>query len=797
MSSSALPPPAPPTGATGRSRRRWPWLVAALSLALVLVTSRAGRGRPGPGGGATGARLAARAGRGPAGTGTAIVGPGRGRRAARRRARARATDRPRATARRVMRRRAATRRARRPATRARRVGSRTCSTSCSDRPGCPTSTPPASRMSWRRGRRSSRSRGPSTSRWRPSPPSSRTSVGCASKMPSTPDFLPSDEFERELGETVESEYPAEQADLDGRVLELLGAVPQGHRSEGAPERGARAGQVAGYYDPETGEIVVRVPDAGGEPRRQRPGDAGPRARSRPHRSGPRSAGHRARRVRATPTWPGDRAGGGRRHPAHAAVLARARSACWTSSASALSPDALAAQDQLEDVPAYLRNELMFPYLVRPQLRLPPLRRGRLARGRRGLRRSAADDRRDPVPGGRRRQARGPRAILPRPAAGWTTGPSDTLGAAPLLWLLQAPGGDEEAGHRGRRGRGAPVGGWRAHAVHVRRPVRAGRGLVDDDDGGALCAAVRAVVPAAFDATSDENGGVTVMAGGDQVGRAACEGRDVRLGHRSRRGDGGGPHRVAVDGTVRPHPRTVGAQWSSSRCPSWARPSRRGRSSAGTRRSATRSRSTTCCSRCRPRRWTPRCPRPWRASCGRCTSPRVRPSRSATPLAVITATADEPMDEARGSGRAAPAAPDRDPTVAARIARRPRAAAQRAQARARRVPVAGRARRSWTSTASHPTTSSAAGGTVASPATTSWPRPPTDRPSCRRRPPPRPRRHRTPRSHGPGRTTTSSSSRRLGGPRPSTWCARWPPARTRSSPPRSTTTRSIRSAAAPG
>ena len=39
MSSTALPPPAPPTGETGRSRRRWPWLVAALSVALVLVTT--------------------------------------------------------------------------------------------------------------------------------------------------------------------------------------------------------------------------------------------------------------------------------------------------------------------------------------------------------------------------------------------------------------------------------------------------------------------------------------------------------------------------------------------------------------------------------------------------------------------------------------------------------------------------------------------------------------------------------------------------------------------------------------
>ena len=59
----------------------------------------------------------------------------------------------------------------------------------------------------------------------------------------------------------------------------------------------------------------------------------------------------------------------------------------------------------------------------------------------------------------------------------------------------------------------------------------------------------------------------------------------------------------------------------------------------------------------------------------------------TALAVITATADEPMDEPVAPVAAAPAAPDRDTTVAAESPRG-RHGAQRAQARARRVPVAG-------------------------------------------------------------------------------------------------------------
>jgi hypothetical protein len=55
---------------------------------------------------------------------------------------------------------------------------------------------------------------------------------------------------------VTEEYTAADADIDARILSLLGAIPEGTDLR-ALQSDLLAGQVAGYYDPETGDIVVR------------------------------------------------------------------------------------------------------------------------------------------------------------------------------------------------------------------------------------------------------------------------------------------------------------------------------------------------------------------------------------------------------------------------------------------------------------------------------------------------------------------------------------------------------------
>jgi hypothetical protein len=63
---------------------------------------------------------------------------------------------------------------------------------------------------------------------------------------------------RALGKRVRNEidsYPAAEADADGQGLIALGALPKGTNLKALLRR-ALAGQVAGFYDPETGELVV-------------------------------------------------------------------------------------------------------------------------------------------------------------------------------------------------------------------------------------------------------------------------------------------------------------------------------------------------------------------------------------------------------------------------------------------------------------------------------------------------------------------------------------------------------------
>ena len=341
-----------------------------------------------------------------------------------------------------------------------------------------------------------------------------------------PVFQGGAEFEQKLADKTKAEYPDAQAEIDGRVLGLLGAVPKDTDMK-ALQTELMAGQVAGYYDPDTGELVVRTPDGGSGSL-----DA----------NGQITLAHELDHALTDQVLDlPDTAKAGQSDADLAqlglvegdATLLMEQFSLGSVSlldqlGSMLSPDMLAAQRQLDGAPSYLRNQLMFPYLsglsyvcriyaeggwpaVDAAYRDPPKTTAEiLYPDRAGV---APED---------------PGAIA-SPGSGWTEAETDTLGAAQLLWLFQAPGGDEGKGIDNGADAARHWGGGALSLYTSGSKSALGVSLVDTADGGTLCSAVRDWYRAAFSAFPVAKGDVMVMAGGDQVGALHCDGRQVRLG----------------------------------------------------------------------------------------------------------------------------------------------------------------------------------------------------------------------------------------------------------------------------
>ena len=287
-----------------------------------------------------------------------------------------------------------------------------------------------------------------------------------------------------------------------------------------------AGQVAGYYDPDSGELVVRTPDGS----------------SSLDANGQVTLAHEldhalTDQVLGLP----DTAKPGQSDADLAqlglvegdATLLMEQFSLGSVSlldqlGAAMSPDAAAAQQQLDGAPSYLRNQLMFPYLSGLGYVCRLYAEGgwpAVDAAYRDLPQTTAEllypDRADVAP-------KDPGAIA-SPGGGWTEAQKDTLGAAQLLWLFQAPGGDE----------GKAIGDAAKAAQHWAGGDLAlftsgeqsalGVALVDTADGDTLCHTVGDWYAAAFSATPTTQADATVMTGGDQVGVLRCSGREVRLG----------------------------------------------------------------------------------------------------------------------------------------------------------------------------------------------------------------------------------------------------------------------------
>lgn len=343
-----------------------------------------------------------------------------------------------------------------------------------------------------------------------------------------PTFLPPDELAERAAGFLE-QYTDEDAEEDRLLLEALGAVPPGTDLRELLST-ALEEQVAGFYDPETGEMVVGTAAQGD---RLGPLDEITLAHELEHALADQVLG--LPDLARVPPGDEDAAFAVQALIEGDATLTMVR---YAETALSVIDQARLLADQsrlaaelgtLSDMPHYLERSLLFPYeeglsfvsaveaqggweLVdaaytrRPTTTLQILRPQLYLDGE-----GAARDPRDPGD----------------PGAGWERLDDVAVGAADLLFLFEAPGGDTARALDDPRG---SAGAWRGgEAVLWSDGDSAAVGIALLGAPG-LCDAVMDWYRVAFPSAAVTERGDGISADGpDQDAQIRCAGEDVRLG----------------------------------------------------------------------------------------------------------------------------------------------------------------------------------------------------------------------------------------------------------------------------
>ena len=331
-----------------------------------------------------------------------------------------------------------------------------------------------------------------------------------------------------IGQLFDQEYDPVDADTDARLLSTLGAVPPSTDVR-ATRRKMLGDQVAGFYVPETGELVVRsVPG--------KPLGATDRV-TLAHELDHALADQRLT-LPDTSTMDADAALAATAVVEGDATLAMTR---WSQQHLSLleqlgmlaaTPELAAAAQDLDQVPHYLAQELMFPYTAGLSYTCRAWEQGGW---------QAVDDLYADPPAttaavlfpdlfAATDSPRLPdRLTLTTPD--WRRRHDDTFGAAELLWLLQAPGNDTARAVDDARGRARAWAGGRMAIWTHDEDTAVGIALTDGATGSSpLCTTMKDWYAAAFPTAA--RAGTTDGAwfdGTDQDAAIRCTGNQVRVG----------------------------------------------------------------------------------------------------------------------------------------------------------------------------------------------------------------------------------------------------------------------------
>jgi hypothetical protein len=237
-------------------------------------------------------------------------------------------------------------------------------------------------------------------------------------------------------------YPAVEAAADGQALIALGALPKGTNLKALLRR-ALAGQVAGFYDPRTGELVVASDPKGGLD----PVERITLAHELDHALTDQTLDF-PRYLEAELPRQGleDAALAGLAViEGDATLLMQAYAAENLSLGDAFRSlgAAFGSQGDFEELPYYLQASSIFPYLEGLEFVCKLYDRGGWKAVNRAYRKPPTTTAQVLFP--ERYFAREPAADLPRPVQppgpGWNELDRNAVGAADLLWLFEAPGGE--------------------------------------------------------------------------------------------------------------------------------------------------------------------------------------------------------------------------------------------------------------------------------------------------------------------------------------------------------------------
>ena len=342
-------------------------------------------------------------------------------------------------------------------------------------------------------------------------------------------FLTKAQVEKRVGELFLEDYSKRDADLEGRVLEALGAIPRGSDLFNDRKR-LLEGQVAGFYVPETEELVVLAEDQVGPLERVSLSHELEHALADqnldlplPERSNPETADADLATLAVVE---GD------------ATLTMQRWALAnlsiTDQLSMLSgsPQLQQSQEDLEAMPHFIQQQLSFPYLDGLGFVCALEREGGWA---------AVDKAYDEPPASTD-QVLFPERYDPKaepidpadtgePGTGWTSSLTGSFGAAELKWLFEAPGGDPAAAIADPLESAGAWGGGELELWTDGDASALGVALAQRQGSDGLCESITEWYSASFsdDDESTEGDAALVAEGGEQDAVITCSGDDVKIG----------------------------------------------------------------------------------------------------------------------------------------------------------------------------------------------------------------------------------------------------------------------------